>query len=131
MTYFSTRKRRIKTAESNSHKDLLMKQWRRQRKHNKLQSRKVAIKSATSLSTKEKEKLNEESGSDTEERRMFVIDPLPCLSDEAKSHFQSRDRKSSRRTERGAEMMTKRKEGMPSQREAPEDCPEWALCQES
>lgn len=101
------------------------------------------MKCSTSLSNEEKEKINilmkldyissEESASDSENcedgfpRRTFVIRPLAWLSDEATTLMSSLDRKASRRrSERGSEMMIKRKIGMPSVRGCPEDCPEWA-----
>uniref|UniRef100_A0A1X7U6E2 Uncharacterized protein n=1 Tax=Amphimedon queenslandica TaxID=400682 RepID=A0A1X7U6E2_AMPQE len=69
----------------------------------------------------------EESASDSEDCRTFVIRPLPWIS-EVKSIMASLERKSQRKkSERGTEMMVKRKVGMNSlERECPEDCPTWA-----
>uniref|UniRef100_A0A1X7VF75 Uncharacterized protein n=1 Tax=Amphimedon queenslandica TaxID=400682 RepID=A0A1X7VF75_AMPQE len=103
-------------------------------RHKKLRCRTIALNSSTSLSNEEKEKYSsimtldfissEESASDSEDCRTFVIRPLPWISEEVKSIMASLDRKSQRRrSERGTEMMVKRKVGMnSSERECPEDC---------
>ena len=54
--------------------------------------------------------------------------PLPWRSQELNNFFVKLDRKANRkRSQRSASMMIERKDGSPSEREAPDDAPEFAL----
>eukprot|EP00731_Ephydatia_muelleri_P021507 Em0014g98a len=150
--YFTTLKRRSRLQTNNKLPDARKKQRRLQRKHHKLQNRKVALSGSTTLTQEQKEKFfsilrieymsseesAEESGEDEhmgERLKVLLIHTLPWRNPSVNEMFQSLDRKSARkRTSRAAEMCRKRCRASATEPSSPSgftakpppSCPAWA-----
>ncbi|CAH3185829.1 unnamed protein product [Porites lobata] len=150
-THFKTKKRQKKIKQGNKEKQVLKEQRIRSRKNTKRLKRQKALVQSTSIPNEEKRRFkdcmnveymssehsvsednaDEENSSEDDnvpKKKVLCRRPLPWRSQELNNFFVKLDRKANRkRSQRSASMMIERKDGSPSEREAPDDAPEFAL----
>ncbi|CAH3181488.1 unnamed protein product, partial [Porites lobata] len=156
-TYFYSQKRKEKNRQAGVSDQVLKRQRRLQRRHEKAARRRKAVKVSTTISEEDKSRYlgaiqacymsSDDSASDSEaeegehregddeaeattvKRKKFLTKKLPWRSTELEDLVKSLDRKSSRRrSSKAAAMMTRRESSEnASERLAPQDAPQWAI----